>query len=215
MEGSFREFANRVDQWFSDLRIVGRDGKGLARDPKFLAVLAGTVRELKDITSPTEVAMWRAAVRGSPIPAHLAATALARFRIDLIQNRPTSHAQVGLLKAFCIRQNRFGISPMPDITTELNESTNDPAYVAGRILALLGQIQKKALPGVNVEVVERYYAAASTAPALILGRLIRTALTAHLPKIKPDGLQFWFDSQLAQLIAILNESPKRTLTMEE
>lgn len=215
MEGAFQDFAGHVDTWFQDMQIIRRDGKGVARDPKFFAVLAGTVRDPKDITSPTEVALWRAAVRGSPIPAHIAANALARFRIDLIQDRPTSHAQAGLLKAFCIRQTRWGISLMPDITTKLNETTNDPAYVAGRILAMLGQIQAKALPGVNVGVVERYYAAASTSPALILGRLIRTALTAHLPKIKPAGLQFWFDDQLAKLIAVLNESPKKTLTMEE
>ena len=215
MEGQFKDFAGNVDCWFNDLRIIRRDGNGHAPDPKFLAVLAGTVRDLKDITSPTEVAMWRAAVRGSPIPSHLAANSLARFRIDLIQDRPTSHAQIGLLKVFCIRQSRSGNSSMPQITTELNEDTDHPAYVAGRILALLGQIQKRALPGLKVGVVERYYASASTSPALILGRLIRTALIAHLPKITSDKLRNWFDNQLASLVAILNESPKRTLTMEE
>jgi CRISPR-associated protein Csd1 len=215
MEGKLVEFAQKVDEWFDDLRIVRRDGLGMARAPKFLAVLAGTVRDLKDITSPAEVALWQAAVRGSRIPGHLAAQALSRFRIDVIQDRPTSHAQVGLLKAFCIRQSKWRISNMTKASTELNESTDDPAYVAGRILAMLGQIQKKANPGVNVSVVERYYAAASTSPALILGRLIRMTLIAHLPKIKPEKLQRWFDNQLASLIAILKTSPKATLTMEE
>lgn len=215
MEGQFEEFVENVDQWFDDLRVVRRDGSGFAPDPKFLAVLAGTVRDLKDITAPNEVALWKASVRGSPIPSHLAAVALARFRIDLIQDRPARHAQVGLLKAFCIRLNKTGTNSMPEITTELNEQTDDPAYVSGRVLALLGQIQKKAIPNIKVGVVESYYASASVSPGLILGRLIRTALIAHLPKIKPAPLRQWFDNQLSGLIAILNESPKRTLTMEE
>lgn len=215
MEGQFEDFVKNVDQWFNDLQITKRDGSGIAPDPKFLAVLGGTVRDLKDATAPNEVALWQAAVRRSPIPSHLAASALARFRIDLIQDRPTRHAQVGLLKAFLMRLKKEGSKQMPEITTELNEQTDDPAYVSGRVLALLGQIQRKAIPTIKVGVVESYYASASVSPGLILGRLIRTALIAHLPKIKPDPLRQWFDNQLSGLIAILNESPKRTLTMEE
>jgi CRISPR-associated protein Csd1 len=215
MEGQFESFVENVDQWFNDLRITKRDGSGVAPDPKFLAVLGGTVRDLKDATAPSEVALWQAAVRGSPIPSHLAASALARFRIDLIQDRPTRHAQVGLMKAFLVRLKKEGSKHMPELTTELNEQTDNPAYVSGRILALLGQIQKKAIPSIKVGVIESYYASASVSPGLILGRLIRTALIAHLPKIKPDPLRHWFDNQLSGLIAILNESPKRTLTMEE
>ncbi|MEP3480488.1 MAG: type I-C CRISPR-associated protein Cas8c/Csd1 [Fuerstiella sp.] len=214
MEDRFQNLAGHVDQWFQDLRIVRRDGKGVADDPKFFAVVAGTVRDPKDLTSATEGALWRAAVRGSPIPAHVAANVLARFRIDLIQGRRALHAQVGLLKVFCLRQTRSGISSMPNITTQLNEATDDPAYVAGRILALLGQIQKKALVGINVGVVERYYAAASTSPSLILGRLIRMALVGHLPKI-PSAERQVLDRKLATLSAMFNESPKQTLTMEE
>ncbi len=215
MEGQFEDFAKNIDQWFEDLRITKRDGSGIAPDPKFLAVLGGTVRDLKDVTAPNEVSLWQAAVRGSPIPSHLAACALARFRIDLIQDRPTRHAQVSLLKAFLIRLKKEGLKQMPELTTELNEQTDNPAYVSGRVLALLGQIQKKAIPSIKVGVVESYYASASVSPGLILGRLIRTALIAHLPKIKPDPLRKWFDNQLSGLIGILNESPKRTLTMEE
>jgi CRISPR-associated protein Csd1 len=49
MQGSFEELVVHTEAWFHDLAIVARDGKGLARDPKFLAVAGSLVRDLKDL----------------------------------------------------------------------------------------------------------------------------------------------------------------------
>jgi len=209
MEGRFEDLVRVVDQWFEDLRIIRRDGQALAPRPKFLAVLGGLVRDLRDINRPLEAALWRCAIEGWPIPYQAMAMALDRFRVDLIQDTPTKHAQVGLLKAYCIRSRR------PSMTPELDEAVNDPAYISGRILALLGEIQRRAQPGVNVGVVQRYYASASTTPALVLGRLVRLANTAHLPQIKSEKLRDWFDRKLADLWARLRKAPPRVLSLED
>lgn len=208
MEGQFEDLAGHVAAWFEDLSIVRRDGQGLAKPPKFLAVLGSLARDLKDVPAPLETALFRAAVTGGPIPFDAMARALARTRIDCIQDNPPSHARMGLLKACLIRKEICAM------TAELTDSINDPAYVCGRVMALLAKIQHAALGDVGAGVVQRYYAAASATPALVLGRLVRLAQTGHLPKIDV-GLRHWFDDQLAATFARISRSVPATLTLEE
>ncbi len=100
------------------------------------------------------------------------------------------------------------------MTAELNEHETDPAYLCGRIMAILARIQHKALGDVGAGVVQRYYAAASATPALILGRLVRTAQIAHLPKIASKGLRIWFENQLIDVWAKLDQVPPTVLNLE-
>ena len=65
----------------------------------------------------------------------------------------------------------------------LNEEHPHPAYHCGRLMAVLAEIQQAALGNVGANVIQRYYAAASTTPALVLGRLVRTS-NFHLEKIE-------------------------------
>ncbi|MFW6154693.1 MAG: type I-C CRISPR-associated protein Cas8c/Csd1 [Planctomycetota bacterium] len=211
MEGRFEDLAERVDRWFSDLRIIHRHGQGLAPPPKFLAVLAATVRTLKDVPSPLEAALWRSAITGGPIPFEAMARALRRVHTDVIKDNPANHARMGLLKAYLIRKE------ICQMSETLNEYETHPAYLCGRIMAVLAAIQYRALPRVRAGVVQRYYAAASATPALVLGRLIRLAQTGHLPKIMHDspGLAHWFDNELAKIWTALDQRVPRTLTLEE
>ncbi|MDR3618731.1 MAG: type I-C CRISPR-associated protein Cas8c/Csd1 [Paludisphaera borealis] len=210
MEGRFEQLAVAVDEWFDDLRIIARDGESFARKPKFLAVLGCLVRDLKDISRPIETALWRSAIggRSAPIPLQAVAMALDRIRVDIIKDAPPSHARHGLLRAYCIRCKDIVMKP------DLDEECSDPAYVSGRILAILGEIQYAANPNVGVGVVQRYYGAASTTPALVLGRLAQLANKAHLPQIK-GGLQQWFDQRLTDAWSKLKEAPPHVLSLEE
>ena len=176
IEGQFGELSENIDKWFDDLAIVRRDGDSLAPRPKFLAVLGGLVRDLKDISPPVETKMWRVAVRYESIPEFVMAQALARVRVDIIQDQPMNHARMGVLKAYHIRKGDKNMQPY------LNEQHPDAAYHCGRLMAVLAEIQREALGDVGAGVIQRYYAAASATPALVLGRLVRTS-NYHLEKI--------------------------------
>jgi CRISPR-associated protein Csd1 len=210
MEGPFEELLRAVNRWFDDLAIISRDGSHVVASQKFAAVLAAPLRDLKDAPSPLVASLWRCALKGHPIPYPMMAQTLQRVRIDLIQGESPRHARFGLMKAFCNRVDRI-----PNMTAELNGHETHPAYLCGRILAILARIQEAALPGVGVGVVQRYYAAASATPALVLGRLVRMAQIAHLPKVGSKGLQRWFESQLAEVWGKLTQSPPAVLTLEE
>lgn len=216
MEGQFEELAGNVAIWFKDLAIVHREGGHAAPAPKFLAVLGSTVRSLDDLPAPFVAKMWRVAVKDEPIPLVALAKALARAKVDLMQNEPANHARMGLIKAYHIRKaEKEGDKEMAqELRPYLNEGHPSPAYQCGRLLAVLAALQRSALGDVGAGVIERYYAAASATPALVLGRLVRTS-HFHLAKLSSPGLAHWYESKSAAIWGQIMGSVPRTLTLEE
>ena len=100
-----------------------------------------------------------------------------------------------------------------EIRPYLNENHPHPAYQCGRLMAVLAKLQKSALGDVGAGVVQRYYAAASSTPALVLGRLVRTS-QAHLNKLQP-GLAYWYENIIAGIWGRIKDSVPATLTLEE
>ncbi len=216
MEGSFEELVANVKAWFEDLSIVSRDGESIAPLPKFVALLASIVRDLNEAPPPSPLVskMWRAAVKGELIPRTVLSSALERFRVSVIKDEPSKHAQVGLLKAYHVRKNRlFGGDEMGNLEPYLNEAHPAPAYQCGRLMAVFAGLQRSAMPGVGAGVVQRYYAAASTTPSLVLGRLARMA-QFHLDKLD-KGLAHWYEEKMSSIWGRLKDELPRTLTLEE
>jgi len=220
MEGSFENLVRNIGAWFTDLQIVARDGDGLTQDPKFNAVCLGLVRNdsgksvsenLKHLPAPTAAMLWKSAVARLPIPRPLMAQALARFRADLVdKDQPAfNHARLGLIKAYFVRLTSGGDST---VTAYLNPDHPDPAYHCGRLLAVLSNLQRAALGDVGAGVVQRYYAAASQTPGLILGRLAANARN-HLAKLD-GGLSVWFEDKIADAMCRLGDCIPPMLDLE-
>ena len=67
---------------------------------------------------------------------------------------------------------------------ELDKERKNPAYLSGRLLAVLEEAQKRASSyTLRRTLVDRFYGAASTTPAATFGVLLRLSTTAHLPKV--------------------------------
>jgi len=207
MEGSFETLAENVKSWFSDLSVVARDGKALCQAPKFLAVAGGLVRELDDLASPWVQQLWRAAITNGPVPSFALARAVLRARVDVINDQPASHARMGLIKAFHIRQGDQHMQPY------FNPEHPSSAYHCGRLLAVLARLQRAALGDVGAGVVQRYYTAMSQTPGLILGRLVANAKN-HLGKLE-GGLPYWYENQIADVMRCIGDSAPKTLSLEE
>jgi len=206
MEGDFEDLVRNVVAWFSDLAIVSRHGQAQAPDPKFMAVCGALVRDLKDLPAPTAATLWKTAVQCMPIPQPLMTQALARFRSDLVKDEPFNHARMGLIKAYFFRLIPGGDTTM---TTYLNPDHPAPAYHCGRLLAVLANLQRAALGDVGAGVVQRYYAAASQTPGLMLGRLVGNARN-HLGKLE-GGLAFWSHKPRCLRIFFVTSSSSITL----
>lgn len=209
MDGQFVQLVSHIEAWFSDMAIVHREGGNrLAPEPKFLAVGGSLVRELKDLPASTTSVLWHAAVAQLPIPQPLMAQALDRFRSAIVKDETFSHARMGLIKAYFVRQPQGKALMQP----YLNPDHPDPAYHCGRLLAVLAKLQQAALGDVGAGVVQRFYAVASTAPGLTFGRLVGNSRN-HLGKLE-GGLSYWFEQQIAEVLGQLGDEFPRTLNLE-
>lgn len=206
-EGRFEDLVRRINSWFDDLAIVRRDGRGPAPYPGFFAVLAAAVRDIKDVPSPYVVALWHSALTGQPIPRAFVGLAVTRARLDIVHDQLPNHARMGLIKAFLVRKGDTALQ------IYLNEEHPSPAYHAGRLMAVLARLQHAALGDVGAGVVQRYYASASSTPALVLGRLTRLS-QYHLSKLE-GGLANYFEKKISAIWARIRDGVPATLSLEE
>lgn len=213
MEGQFEELVSNITMWFDDLEIVHRWGSHSAKPPKFLAVLGATVINLRELASPFVAKMWRVAVRAEPIPGNALALALNRARLDFIEDEPANHARMALMKAYHVRKDRLNGKEVT-MKPNLNEEHPHPAYHCGRLMAVFAGLQRAALGDVGAGVVQRYYAAAGTTPALVLGRLASIS-QHHLSKIESRGLMRFFENKIASIWGSIKDYVPSTLTLEE
>lgn len=176
--------AENVSRWFRLQRIIDpRDEDPAGADPRPLglfALAASTVRDVqRDLPISTPRVLFRAAINGTPLPTDIAYQAVRRCRADQGVTRP----RAALIKLVLLSQEPH--QPKEDYMVALEPSHPSTAYHCGRLLAVLEAVQRAALPGVNVTVVDRYYGAASSTPATVFGALIRGA-QPHLTKLQRD-----------------------------
>jgi CRISPR-associated protein Csd1 len=235
MEGSFKELVCNINAWYDDLEITARSGKQMAQEPKFERVITCLIQPKKakqkyeDWVKPighARIDLLHAAIQQRFIPFH----AIARLVIELpsffvskelnevlFGDQDNSenaalylsllYTRMGLIKAYFIRKG--GDHQM---SAYLNKEHPEAAYQCGRLLAILAGLQKSALGDVGAGVVQRYYAAASQTPGLVIGRLVANAQN-HLNK-----LEGWhadrYQEQLAEVHSKLKDSIPKTLDLE-
>ena len=98
---------------------------------------------------------------------------------------------------------------------QLDAGNREPAYLCGRLLAVLEAVQRAALPGLNATITDRFFGTASSAPASVFGRLIRGS-QAHLGKLRKEkrGTYEALQRRLEEVQAGLETFPK-TLTLKD
>ena len=181
LESTVPEVEQNVRQWFEDLTVIKPEGISRRSDFKLGYLLHGLVRDKIDELAPQiPTQLLYAALRHAPLPLPALAAALRRQQIETDKNM--NPARLALIKACLMRQDRFNQSnERNNMTESLNSESTDPAYLCGRLFSIFDRLQYLALGSVNAGVVERFYASASTTPALVMGRLFRNAQN-HLAK---------------------------------
>jgi CRISPR-associated protein Csd1 len=188
--------AENIQRWFADLKIDGPPPHPKAPPPLAISELARCAAPLKTDRSsqltPDEEKLppglpgqlYAAALSGSAPALSLVGRLLGQLHSRLLRDgsfRITyDRSRFALLK-LTLNRNR---GPNMEIPPALAANTTDPAYNAGRLLAVLHSAQAKAhefdLKGASVA--ERYFGAASTSPATVFPLLLRLN-RHHLKKI--------------------------------
>lgn len=220
MTGSFTEFIGNIRQWFDDLCITDPFGRYESGNFKLSALMlrlvpyrkeniSDTFNRLKKEIGSLESRIWRCIFNNLPLPEVVAAKALKYISSKLLVNEDSlnnnlDHLSCALLKVYFNRKQRLkGGNVM--IKPILDEKNNLPIYQAGRLLAVLGTIQQRALGDVGAGIIQRFYTSASTTPKIVIGRLIQMS-QHHLNKLSKDrkGLAVQYEKLLAEIISSID-----------
>ncbi len=207
LTGTVLDFANQIKQHFDDLKIV-RDRKA----PEFFALssmLSHTALEYKLANvAPNLVAqVTEAVLKGTPYPQSLLHATIRRVRAEqgkkindrLIVN--VTRVRAAIIKACINRFNRFHHNHKEEITVSLDKTNINPAYLLGRLFAVLEKVQYKAL---GIETIrERYYGAFSSTPVTVYPQLMKLK-NHHLAKLE-SGKGF-FENLIGEIIDGLDGS---------
>ena len=126
----------------------------------------------------------RAVLTGLDYPQSLLPVVLDRFRSD----RRLSPARLGLVKGCINRHRRLAGGFQPEIAMGLDETSNEPGYVLGRLFALLENMQElsRGSAGRNQPTIrDRFMSSASVTPRSVFSHLLDLE-GAHERKAKRD-----------------------------
>ncbi len=198
-----------LGRYFTLQRMVGADGAE-GRPLGIWPLAMATVREQKDLSPLLPVALLRTALAGTPLPWWILYQAIRRNRAE----QRLTYARAALIKMVLLSTAKSG-SLEGDLVTLQADSPNR-AYQCGRLFATLESIQRNAMPGIKATLVDRYFGAASTAPATVLGPLVRNA-QAHLSKLRKvrTGAYVALSQRLEEIMAQLADHFPPVLVLEE
>jgi CRISPR-associated protein Csd1 len=152
-------------------------------------------------------AFIRAILDDTPYPASMYYAVLNRIRADADnakkRNYKISYERASLIKAYLLRKYRNDDSnPFQDeLTISLNEDSVNPAYILGRVFALLENVQKEVTGGEELR--KRYFTAVCASPARIFPMLLRN-LKWHARKL-PNG--YIRKAMILKILSLLGEEP--------
>ena len=210
-----------LKHWFEAQEMVMPDGtEGL---PLGVYRLAGSVYRdaRKEMEPSVPQSLIRAALHQEPVPRSLLDKAVLRCRAE---QRVTRNRAM-LIKACLATDPSFTTLEKEQYQrmSQLDATQQNPAYLCGRLLAELDYIQYAALGKLNATLVDRYFGAASTAPATVFGLLLVNANKAHLPKLRKSkpGVYQALQKRLEEIVAPTPEQPlglknfPATLTLQD
>ena len=208
MEGTVSEIVGNTLAHLDDMNIVRFGGLLDEETPPLRPVY----RIMKAIYTATDSTKWprqvvqellESIIKGLPYAPTLQMACLERIHHDHTSKYPVTELRAALLKAYINRKHRKN-PQIKQLTMALDKSNSNPAYLAGRLFALLERIQEKAIPGVKANITDRYFRTASSTPGIIFGRLLQLS-AFHLSKIKKEhgGLGFYFDRQIQEVLELL------------
>lgn len=209
-------------RWFAAQEIVNAYGEFNHKPYLSVYRLAESMYRdpQKEMVAAVPTALVRVALKGGKLPNDMLARVVRRNRVE----QDVTYERAALIKLILTTQLRTPEkNPMADMQSlNLNLNLDDPvnctAYHCGRLLAQLEIIQREAQgKGINTTLIDRYYGAASSTPAKVLGSLIQDA-QAHLSKIRKDrrGTYEALQGKLEEIIAeLLPNNFRPSLTMQQ
>lgn len=217
--------SDAVSRYFQAISLPDAFHSYVKTANKISDMVATTVSPKSKTSPPPELysKVFQTALFAIPLPHSVLETIITRQCAEFAKGKSDDdkgdfesrlRARTALIKLYFSSNDKNKGNPMNEIT---HESHNHPAYLCGRVLAVLDKIHNAAHnKSTSSSPAGRYYGAASSTPALVFPRLCKLA-RIHLEKLDNRGWAYNLDKSLSTLVAQFNEKAKwpRTLSLED
>lgn len=214
VRNKFGKIIDNVKQHQQDMAICGSNGEiPLWRINKELV----SPNSANAISPALQSDIFQAILNGTNYPYTLLETVVRRVCTDsdTDSNDKTkiNEVRAGLIKAFINRKARLN-GDKEEITMSLDKENKNPAYLCGRLFAVLEKIQLEATDvKLNRTIKDAYFSSASSRPALIMPRLIDLS-NYHLRKLK-EGRVIYFSKLINEIMGKIKDSLPTNLSIME
>ena len=153
-----------------------------------------------------------AALNGSKYPTGLLENVIRRVKTDSDEENNNyiklNDTRAGIIKACLNRKYE-----KEEITVALNKEDRDPAYLCGRLFAVLEKIQRESAEGtLNRTITDAYFSSAAGRPSAILPKLENLSQN-HMRKLD-DGRAVFFEKLKEEIINGLEGGFPQTLDLD-
>jgi len=164
------------------------------------------------IAPPLMTSIVLSAINGTKYPHALLENVIRRIKTD--RDGENEHytklnsVRAGIIKACLNRKYN-----KEEITMHLNEQNYDPAYVCGRLFAVLEKIQQDQANGkLSSTIKDSYFSSAATKPSSVLPKLIQLS-QHHLDKLSEPS-RIFYNKLVGNIIDLLDDSFPQTLGLD-
>jgi len=217
IELSLNDLRKSIARWFQD---IGIESWGEDYYPPLYRLVTSVHNEKNknDTTSSRAAAhLWNASLKGTAPPLWILSAIMKRVRImengdEQKKKESITPDRAALIRLILNRNNKGGLM----VQEKLDMENKAPAYVCGRIFAVLESVQRAALgKDINAGIRERFFSFASTNPSSAFGRLMKMSQN-HLTKLKGEkpGVAVILDKELSDLFSLIDEFPS-VFSLEE
>lgn len=221
-QGTVSEIFTRLYQHLIDMNIVNSKGFVDEENPPLCSLYdivytVSTTSESEKFQINLIQSIVESILDGTPYPLTLQQACINRITQD--QDHTVSNLRAAILKG-CINRKARVYKHLTELHMALDKQNDNIAYLAGRIFAVLEQIQQASLgKSVNATIRDRYYASASTRPNMVMGRLIALS-NHHLSKLRKAkaGLAVKLEKLLGEIYELIpGEEPRfpATFSLDE
>jgi len=177
----FDKIVEKIMQHYKDLEII----KEFEDQHTYLTIQDIVKETISKKASDPEAsplmagAVFRAVLENTPYPAALYNAIINRIRADQDDKKARiykiTYTRAASIKAYLLRKYRN--QPKNQIqevlVMSLNEQSTIPAYLLGRLFAVLEKVQLEAIGDVNASVKDRYFTSACASPRTVFPTLLR------------------------------------------
>lgn len=218
----FQKIIQNIMLHYSDLRII----KEKDEQPDYITIrhiLDETVPKIsqnKRISPLLAGTVFRSILTNSPYPAALYYAIINRVRAetdDFSKNtRKINYIRAAVIKAYLLRKYRHQTAnPIKEVLKmALNEHSTNPAYLLGRLFAVLEKVQQEAIGTLNASIKDRYFTSACASPGSVFPILLRLS-QHHIAKAEYGYASEHLIQEILNKLDVENNPIPPRLTLDE